>query len=127
MARVLVVDDDEACRLTVGRILEAAGHQPSYATDGARGLAAYDPLKFDLVITDLVMPVKSGLVMIQEMCEAHQDPCIIAISGWSPEQLPTAVDYGARCALSKPMTPEELMQAVDSVLDLHDAWDRPCF
>ncbi len=71
MARVLVVDDDEACRLAARRILEAAGHQPSYATDGARGLDVYHPLKFDLVITDLVMPVKSGLMTIREMCEAY--------------------------------------------------------
>ena len=125
MARVLVVDDDEACRLAVGRILEAAGHQPSYATDGARGLDAYHPQKFDLVITDLVMPVKNGLMMIREMCEAYPDPRIIAISGWSPEHLPTAVEYGARCALPKPLTPEELIQAVDSALNVDAGWDQP--
>ena len=123
MARILVVDDDAVTRLVLGSILEDGGHEIYYAANGELGLTVYQRSHFDLVIVDLEMPVIGGLRMIRELCEHDEDVRVIAISSRSPEHLLHAEDYGARCALVKPVDPRDLLQAVEAALKSRSTWD----
>jgi CheY-like chemotaxis protein len=123
MARVLVVDDDEVSRLVIGKILETAKHEVAYAANGEQGIAYYKKEPADVVIADLVMPVKNGLQMIRELYEQYRDVKIIAVTGVDPENLPLAEDLGAVSSMTKPVNPEKLLEAIDAALHTSRGWE----
>jgi len=117
MARILVVDDEEMDRVLVRAILESAGHELLFASDGDGALKLLREEQLDLVITDLAMPGFNGLRFIREMREEDFLHPVIAISGWAADQLDLAEDYGANASLFKPLDGRELLKTVDAVLD----------
>ena len=117
MARILVTDDEPISRLVIGEMLQDEGYDVAYATNGDQGLTLYRKSPFDLVILDLVMPVKNGLQTLIELIEAYPDAKVIAMSAASPEQLPKAEDYGAIALFVKPVKREEFLPLVKEVLD----------
>ena len=122
MARILVMDDDEVGRMHMGAVIEGAGHEVGYASDGEQGVAYYRESPFDAVIVDLAMPKKNGIQAIRELCAMDRDVRIIAVSGVSPEQLTLAEQSGAMRTMVKPVHADELMQAVASVLRRRTGW-----
>lgn len=116
MARILIIDDDEVARLTSGAVLEAAGHDITYASDGSEGVAAYADAPFDVVVVDLVMPVKGGLRTIRELRELDADARVVAVTGVAPADLDLAEGMGALYTLTKPIEPVHLRRAVESLL-----------
>ena len=64
MARILVIDDEQAFRQMVRQMLENAGYEVLEATDGKDGLRVYEAEQPDLVITDLIMPEQEGIETI---------------------------------------------------------------
>jgi CheY-like chemotaxis protein len=81
VARILVVDDDNAVRLLLRSMLERRGHSVVEAENGAEGLQYYRAAPADLVITDIQMPVMDGLQMIKALRDDFPTAKIIAISG----------------------------------------------
>ena len=81
MKRILIIDDDESAIDLLRQILEQAGYEVVAAKNGQEGLKLFRQQKFDLVVTDMVMPVKDGLKTILSL--RQEDPTIplIAISG----------------------------------------------
>jgi CheY-like chemotaxis protein len=116
VARILVVDDDPVDRMIIESLLAQDGHDLSFAEDGAAGLARYQKKKYDLVITDLMMPNVNGLRLIKELIALDRKARIIAISGAAAQQLPLAEDYGAMAVLRKPVQRDSLLRAVTAVL-----------
>ena len=116
MARVLIVDDEEADRVVLRTILERANHQVFEAEDGDEALEAYDPGDIDVVVTDLQMRNVHGLELITILRDWTPRPGIVAISGTGEVQLDMARALGATRALSKPVMPDQLLSAVDEVL-----------
>jgi CheY-like chemotaxis protein len=124
MARILLIDDDELLRDTVLQMLELDGHQVTEAADGAQGLKLFQAgggSRFDLVITDVLMPGVDGARVIVELRRSHPDLPIIAISGGrrvlSPQfNLQTASLAGASCQLAKPFSRHELQSALTQAL-----------
>lgn len=123
MARVLVIDDDEVSRLVTGNILAAAGHEVAYATNGEQGMAYYKKQPFDVVVVDLVMPVKNGLQTIRELYEDYRDVKIIAVTGTDPENLPLAEDLGAVYTMAKPVNPKMLLGFIEDALHRSRGWE----
>jgi len=122
MARILLMDDDEVGRMHLGAVLEGAGHEVGYASDGEQGVAYYKESPYDAVIVDLAMPKKNGIQAIRELCAMDREVRIIAVSGVRPEQLTTAEQTGALWTMVKPVHADELMQAVASVLGRRTGW-----
>jgi CheY-like chemotaxis protein len=120
MAKVLLIDDDEGVRASVSRILASGGHQTVVAVNGLDGIDALIRTRFDLVITDLVMPVQEGIETIQRVRELDADIPIIAISGAFGQNNFSALDdatlIGADLAIEKPFTVEKLLDGVSRVL-----------
>src|SRR2546426_7918126 len=81
MARILFIDDDEQTVDLFGQILEGADHEVIIARDGVTGIAHYRKNPTDLIITDIMMPVKDGMEVINELKRDFPQAKIIAISG----------------------------------------------
>jgi CheY-like chemotaxis protein len=117
---ILVIDDDPLVRRTIERILEKSGYRVHLAADGLEGLRAFRTLRPDLVITDVVMPVKEGLDTIRLLRTWSPDAKIIAISGGNRNSkrdlLATAIALGAAAAITKPFAPDELLSKVSKNL-----------
>jgi DNA-binding response OmpR family regulator len=120
MSQILVIDDDEQVRGFVREVLIRAGHEVLTAQDGDDGLKLFKEKKVDLVITDLFMPEKEGCETIVELKKISPAVKIIAVSGGcrinGADCLPIAEKLGARRTLHKPITSQELLEAVGAVL-----------
>ncbi|WP_028317607.1 response regulator [Desulfobulbus elongatus] len=81
MKRILVVDDEAQIRTMLTQMLEQEGYAVHTAENGEEGLALVGRYSFDLVITDMIMPVKDGLKFIMELVRDYPDLKILAISG----------------------------------------------
>ena len=120
MARILVIDDDDAVRSAVRRILEPLGHEVQEADDGAAGLTLLAGKGADLVITDIFMPGQDGIVTVRRIRKEFPDVKMIAMSGGDSsgrmDLRQDAVLLGAAASLRKPFEREDLMRAVAAVL-----------
>ena len=119
MARILVIDDDDAVRATIRRVLERAGYLVEVAVNGADGIRFYRAAPHDLVITDLYMPEKEGIETIQELRAERPDLPILAVSGGilgDKSGLTDAELFGASATLAKPFTTEQLQSTVARLL-----------
>ena len=120
MPDILLIDDDEALRSVLAKALAYAGHHVLQAADGREGLELYHARKFDLVITDLIMPVQEGVETILRLKKEGATTPVIAISGSASNSrlyLEIAAKIGARCVLHKPFSPPELLAVINEVLD----------
>lgn len=120
MAQIVVIDDDEALRRTIRRVLERAGHEVREAEEGGAGMRLVAQSPPDLVITDLLMPEKEGIETIQELREDYPEVRVIAVSGAGGGDeggpLLDAQLFGAHATLEKPFSADELARLVDEVL-----------
>jgi DNA-binding response OmpR family regulator len=120
MPRILVIEDNDAVRHMVRRVLVDEGYEVQEAADGRAGLNAYREQPSDLVITDIVMPDTEGLETIRELCRQYPSVKIIAMSsaggGGPAGYLQLALKFGAGRILTKPFTHDELRAAVVEVL-----------
>jgi CheY-like chemotaxis protein len=116
MVKILVIDDDPFVRFTLSKILSRGGYEVHLAENGVQGLHLFQKVKPDVVITDIVMPIKEGLDTIRLLRSWSQDLKIVAISGGSrlgPRNLlDEAAELGATAVLTKPFEPTELLAKV---------------
>jgi CheY-like chemotaxis protein len=121
MALILIIDDDDAIRRTLTRLLERMGHQVVAAEHGEAGLTLWRERGADLVITDICMPGINGLEVIIQFRAFSPDLAILAMSGGAEslglDLLGTAAQAGAIRVLPKPFTLEELESAVGELLE----------
>ena len=119
--RILVIDDDDMVRDTIKRCLELARYEVAEANDGAVGVKIANQDTFDLVITDILMPNKEGIETIRELRREKPDLKIVAISGGDRKGgsfLEVAKKLGAHDVLGKPFRSQELLDCVETVLEL---------
>ncbi len=112
MARVLIVEDEPTERVILGSIVEGMGHEVYFASDGEQAFKTYMRMSIDVVVTDLLMPNVDGLEFIVALRTLFSDAPVIAVSGKGPELLAAAENKGACLALSKPVDPHELIEAI---------------
>ena len=116
MAKILIVDDDEADRLIAQAILARAGHETFFAHDGEEALRQHALKDIDVVLTDLQMPEVHGFELISVLRDFQKPPALVAMSGTGQFQLHMAEALGARYTLTKPLDPELLLDAVDRAM-----------
>ena len=121
MINILVIEDDNSFRNVLVTMLERAGYEVMQAENGTQALKHCANKKFDLVLTDIIMPDKEGLETIQELLGLCPNMKIIAMSGggrFGPNSyLPLAEKLGAKKTLQKPFMREELLSAITEVLN----------
>ena len=119
--RILVVDDSGLARRGTRRVLEGAGHSVSEAEDGMVALERYFVEKPDLVVLDLVMKGMYGLEVLAKLRELDPGARVIVLSADIQTSSRRMVDdAGAVAFLNKPVTPEDLLNAVNAAL-AHEA------
>ena len=121
MARILVIEDERIIRTIVKHTLEEDGHEVIEASDGEEGIREYKKNQIDLVITDIIMPVKEGIETIKELRRDYPDVKIIAMSGGgkisSVDYLKLARQFGALATYDKSSDWGKLIQMVREVLE----------
>jgi DNA-binding NtrC family response regulator len=115
---ILVVDDAPDTREVLQRNLAAQEYQVFTSPDAADAIKILNSTPIDLVITDLKMPGVSGLDLVRHVRENFKHIEVMMITGYPTiEGAVTAVKTGAEEYLTKPFTDEELLSAVQRVLD----------
>jgi DNA-binding NtrC family response regulator len=101
--RVLVVDDDPTLRSMLTLLLEREGFELRTVATVDQALSCLAGETFDAVLTDLITPGRSGLVLLAELHGRHPDVPVIAMTGSeSPALQEAALVLGARVVLRKP-------------------------
>ena len=120
-ATILLVDDDEALRRFVWRILLEQGFHVIQASDGAEALeaaSAYDQ-PIDLVLTDVIMPKVNGLALARGLLQERPGIRVLYMSGYMEKSMLLA-KHPESVLLQKPFTPATLIAAVRQVLASED-------
>jgi DNA-binding response OmpR family regulator len=119
--RILLIDDDDLLRETISGLLEASGYDVDSAEDGAEGLRMFEAQEYGLIITDIMMPDRDGIEIIRMLHDEGDPPKIVAISGGgmfdSLSYLQMAKEFGADIVLEKPFRAQQLLDAVQGLLD----------
>ena len=118
MPRILIIDDDDAVRESLGRMLRSAGHAVETAADGEEGLTAARGNAYDVILSDMRMPGLSGMDVLQRLREQHVDSAFIVMTGFGT--IDTAVEamkLGAVDFVQKPFLRDELLMRVRSAAD----------
>jgi two-component system chemotaxis response regulator CheY len=103
--RVLLVDDSVGARGRLKQVLSAGGFDVSEASEGLEGLMRARQESFDLVITDVHMPLMNGLTFIEELRKLPQysrTPVIVLTSDFSKERIAQVKRAGGSAWLEKP-------------------------
>ena len=120
MPSVLVVDDDPELLRQIGCAFLACGWQVRTAQDGAAALKALDAAPADLVVTDIIMPVREGVETIVAVKARDPAPRVIAISGGyrvgPADFLNLARHVGADEVLAKPFRHAALIAAAERLI-----------
>lgn len=119
MARILVIDDDEALRGSLELLLSATGHDVTTSGDGLKAAQLLSAEPFDLILTDILMPNRDGIEIVIALRSKFPEIGIIAMSGgakFSPLYLGIVARLGAHRTLKKPFTSAQLEEAVEAVL-----------
>ncbi len=121
MKRILVVDDEDQIRTMLTQMLSQEGYEVHTAENGEDGMSLVGKYSFDLVITDMIMPVKDGLKFIMELVRDYPDLKILAISGGGAikaERYLTMAGYlGDIATLEKPFKRDVLLSLVSQQLE----------
>jgi DNA-binding NtrC family response regulator len=113
---ILIIEDDSTMREGIHTVLEKERHLVYSAEDGLQGLALYHEHHPDLVITDLKLPGKSGMHLLQEILELSPDLPVILISAFGTIDLAVnALKTGARDFIAKPFSIDELKAKVADI------------
>jgi len=121
---VLVVEDDEAVRRLILKVLRDHGYRALEAADGAAALGLCDsyPAPIDAIVTDVVMPRMTGGELARAAGQLRPAAKVMYMSG-HPEDVSARHGIAAERAplLAKPFTPEQLLRAVDELLGPSEA------
>ena len=115
--RVLAVDDQRYFRELIEGLLREEGYEVRTASSGEEALHVLGHGDFDVVITDLVMPVMSGTDLVQRIKEHNPDQDVVVVTG--VVDVKSAVDamkIGANDYLLKPFDRQTLAASLDTIL-----------
>lgn len=118
--RILVIDDEPTTLDLLRRVLELKGYNVITARNGQEGVELFQQQPSDLVITDMVMPIKDGLQTILDLRSDVPELPVIAISGGGaiPKEryLAIAAYMDQVVTIAKPFSLEEITEAVEKLL-----------
>lgn len=116
-AKVLVVDDNQHIQQLLVETLQETGYQGAGSSSGAAALERLKSEKFDLVVTDLVMPEMNGLSLLLEIRKNYPDLPVVIITGYAFENIAReAEEAGAAAFLAKPFRISKIEKVVEEAL-----------
>ena len=119
MAHLLIVDDDANTLASLARAFRLAGHEATVCDNAGRALELVKSHSFDMMLSDVVMPGKDGLTLLEELRNLGVTLPVVMISGQANiEMAVRATRLGAADFLEKPLSTDKLLLTVDNVLKL---------
>jgi len=119
MAKILAVDDSASLRQMVAFTLKSAGYEVTEAANGQEGLDMARSKKFDLVVTDINMPVMDGIKLIKSLrglSEYRFTPLLMLTTESSDGKKQEGKAAGATGWIVKPFNPDKLLNVIGRVL-----------
>ncbi len=117
---MLVVDDDANTLASLARAFRLAGHEATVCDNVPKALELCRGQRFDLILSDVVMPGKDGLAFLQELRAEQPDACVVMMSGQAHIDMAVrATRLGALDFLEKPVSTDKLLLTVDNAIKLH--------
>jgi CheY-like chemotaxis protein len=119
MARILLAEDDEALRVLCARALTMDGHEIATASDGAEALdvIARDEASFDLLLTDIRMPIMDGIALALAAARDYPTLTILLMTGYADQrERAHGLDAIIHDVLAKPFSVATLRAAVSEAL-----------
>ena len=118
-AHLLVIDDDANTLASLARAFRLAGHEATVCDNATRALELIKSQRFDLILSDVVMPGKDGLSLLEDLKAAGIATPVVMISGQANiEMAVRATRLGALDFLEKPLSTDKLLLTVENVLRL---------
>lgn len=120
MARVLVVDDDQALSEMLGIVLRAEGYEPSFCDDGAKAFSIFKESKPDLVLLDLMLPGLDGIEVCKQIRNESVVPIVMLTARGDTLDVVQGLESGADDYIIKPFKPKELIARIKARLRKED-------
>ncbi|TLY24159.1 MAG: sigma-54-dependent Fis family transcriptional regulator [Nitrospirae bacterium] len=118
MATILLIEDNERMAQVLARHMEMEGHAVVLVADGEKGIEEFRRQKVDLVLTDLKLPGKSGVEVLQAVKEENpMIPVVVMTAHGTIETAVKAVKEGAFDFLQKPVDPDHLLIIIGKALE----------
>jgi DNA-binding NtrC family response regulator len=118
-ANLLIIDDEASTLATLARAFRLAGHEATVCDNAARAIELAKSDAFDLIFSDVVMPGKDGLTLLEEMRSLGVTTPVVMMSGQAHiEMAVRATKLGALDFLEKPISTDKLLLTVENVLKL---------
>lgn len=117
MAKILIIEDDEAIRMALEDDLTLEGFQANSTADGASGLIEATENNYDLIILDLMLPKLSGMEVCKQLRQAKIATPILMLTARSQEiDKILGLELGADDYVTKPFSPRELLARIKAIL-----------
>jgi len=118
-AHLLIVDDEANTLASLSRAFRLAGHEATVCDNAAKALELAKAQHFDLILSDVVMPGKDGLSLLEELKRQGVTAPVVMMSGQAHiEMAVRATRLGALDFLEKPISSDKLMLTVENALKL---------
>ena len=118
-AHLLLIDDDPSTLASLARAFRLAGHEATVCDNATRAMELVRDGRFDLILSDVVMPGKTGMDLLEELKKAGVQAPIVLISGQANiEMAVKATRLGALDFLEKPLSTDKLLLTVENALKL---------
>ena len=118
MIRILLAEDEDAMRTYLARALENAGYSVVAVDRGTAAVPLLERERFDLLLSDIVMPEMDGIELAQRCAEISPETKVIFITGFAAVTLRASREAPQAKVLSKPFHLKDLVLEVDRVFGL---------
>ncbi|HEY8850464.1 MAG TPA: sigma-54 dependent transcriptional regulator, partial [Thermoanaerobaculia bacterium] len=116
MSKILIIDDEQSIRTTLGKILEDEGHRATLCESGEEGLAQFAREEFDLVLLDLWLPGMDGMAVLERLRNAGAPPVIVISGHGTIDSAVRATRLGAYDFLEKPLSLDRVLLTIGHAL-----------
>jgi DNA-binding NtrC family response regulator len=118
-AHLLLIDDDPNTLASLSRAFRLAGHEATVCDNANRAIELLQSQHFDLILSDVVMPNKTGMELLEELKKSGLQTPIVLISGQANVEMAVkATRLGALDFLEKPLSTDKLLLTVENALRL---------
>ncbi len=124
MIKILLAEDDESMRHYLARALEKTGYAVTTVDRGTAALPLLESDRFDLLLTDIVMPEMDGIELAQRAAEIAPDMRVMFITGFAAVALKAGRTTPSAKVLSKPFHLRDLVAEVDRLFQTEDRHGR---
>jgi two-component system nitrogen regulation response regulator NtrX len=124
-AHILIIDDDANTLASLARAFRLASHEATVCDNAARAVEIAKAERFDLILSDVVMPGRDGIALLEDLKAAGVPAPVVMMSGQATiEMAVKATRLGAIDFLEKPITTEKLLLTVENALHLKHLEDE---